>query len=68
MKQLLVANLPVLGPVREVRHLHVISTLYRIRSRTLVFGGRRVQYSSHSLNSLKGGYIGDYIGVYYRAY
>ena len=23
---------------------------------------------SHSLNSLKGGYIGDYIGNYYRAY
>ena len=24
-------------------------------------------YMSHSLNSLKGGYIGDYIGDYYRA-
>ena len=23
---------------------------------------------SHSLNSLKGGYIGDYIGNYYRGY
>ena len=23
---------------------------------------------SYSLNSLKGGYIGDYIGNYYRAY
>ena len=22
----------------------------------------------HSLNSLKGGYIGDYIGEYYRGY
>ena len=23
---------------------------------------------SHSLNSLKGGYIRDYVGVYYRGY
>ena len=23
---------------------------------------------THSLNSLKGGYIGDYMGVYYRGY
>ena len=25
-------------------------------------------YMSHSLNSLKSSYIGDYIGDYYRAY
>ena len=25
------------------------------------------QYMSHSLNSLKEGYIGDYIGDYYKA-
>ena len=25
-------------------------------------------YMSHSLNSLKGGYIGDYIGEYHRGY
>ena len=25
-------------------------------------------HMSHSLNSLKGGYIGDYTGNYYRAY
>ena len=25
-------------------------------------------YMSYGLNSLKGGYIGDYIGYFYRAY
>ena len=25
-------------------------------------------HMSHSLNSLKGGYIGDYTGEYYRGY
>ena len=29
---------------------------------------RRRGHMSYSLNSLKGGYIGDYIGNYYRAY
>ena len=29
---------------------------------------RLYSYVSHSLNSSKGGYIGDYIGDYYRAY
>ena len=29
-------------------------------------GGRPI--CSHSLNSLKGGYMGDYIGDYYRGY
>ena len=28
----------------------------------------RVEHVSHSLNSLKGGYIEDYIGDYYRGY
>ena len=33
-------------------------------------GTQSVCYShmSHSLNSLKGGHIGDYIGDYYRGY
>ena len=30
--------------------------------------GRSRIYMSHSLNSLKGGYIGDYIGTTIRAY
>ena len=31
-------------------------------------GGNVGAYVSYSLNSLKGGYIGCYIGDYYRAY
>ena len=33
-----------------------------------VLGFQGLGYMSHSLNSLKGGYIEDYIGDYYRGY
>ena len=35
------------------------------RARTIAYGAR-CAYMSHSLNSFKGGYTGDYIGAYYR--
>ena len=31
-------------------------------------GNQEIHYISHSLNSLKGGYMGDYIGDYYRGH
>ena len=34
--------------------------------RDLIFRSSQSGYMNYSLNSLKGGYMGDYIGDYYR--
>ena len=42
--------------------------LVAILLRGMVFVSEKSHYMSYSLNSLKGGYIGDYIGDHYRGY
>ena len=41
----------------------------QVGSKTNTYGSwQLIDHLSYSLNSLKGGYIGDYIGEYYRGY